>query len=234
MRPLITKAGPYAAASATGIFSAATPTTGTALTLVTKTVDTVQRRLLVTPVSQTNPGTLLVTGLNAFSDTISETISVPASSSSTILSVLDYKSLISIVPAGGPWTANISIGTSASTTAGSSPWLRLDNYGLSQTKIQIVVSGTINWTVEGSDDDPNVQVPAGMNATTQLIAPSAMTWTAPDSTNLSSKAANAIYELGASSGVTGGVPLWLRLTANSYTGAGQAIMTVVQSGGQVS
>ena len=107
MRPISLTVGPYSAASATSISLAATPVTGTLLTLVTNTVDTTPRRIIVTPVSQTNPGTLLVTGTTWGGQAATETITIPASSTTVVTSVLDYLTVTSILPGGGLWTANI-------------------------------------------------------------------------------------------------------------------------------
>jgi hypothetical protein len=62
MRPITATVGPYA--SCFGHKRCFGPNTDDRklLTLVTNTVDTTPRRLIVTPVSQTNAGTLLITG----------------------------------------------------------------------------------------------------------------------------------------------------------------------------
>lgn len=102
MRPVSLSAGPHSAASATSISLAATPTTGTPVTLVTNTVDTTPRRLIVMPASQTNPGTLLITGTTWGGQAAIETITIPASSTTVVTSVLDYLTVTSILPGGGP------------------------------------------------------------------------------------------------------------------------------------
>lgn len=123
---------------------------GTPLALVTNTVDSTPRRIIAAPVSQTNPGTLLVNGTTRRGQTANETITIAASSTTVITSMLDHLTVTSILPGGGPWTAAITVGTANSTLVGNSAWLRLDDYGQAATQVR----GTIIFAIEGSDDDP--------------------------------------------------------------------------------
>jgi hypothetical protein len=227
MRPVSLTAGPYSAASANGLVTSVTPTTGTSLALVTNTVDATPRRLIVTPVSQANPGTLLVVGTTWGGQAASETLTVPSGSTAVVTSVLDYLTVTSILPGGGLWTAAITVGTANSALVGSSAWLRCDDYGAAATQITVTVSGTITFSVEASDDDCNAQTVTGISAMTPAIAPSAMTWFSPDTTNLTGKTSNLTYELGVAN--TGARPSWVRLTVTAYTSTASAKMVVTQA-----
>ena len=119
------------------------------------------------------------------------------------------------------------MGTASSTLVGSSAWCRLDDFGAPAAQLTVTVSGTATVTVEGSDDDANANTITGIYAQTPLIAPSAMTWICPDTTNLGAKSASLTYELGVAN--TGSRPMWLRLTANSYSASASAKMVIVQS-----
>lgn len=215
-RQVVVAAGPFAAASATRFVNAAIPVSGTTQALTTTVVDTVQRRILVTYGNEGSARTLVLTGTNASGNVITETIAIPSGGASTAISVLDYLTLTSAMPLGGGWTAALSLGTIASTTAGSSPWVRLSEYGFAQTDIIVDVSGTVNYTVEYSNDDPNLVAPQSP------VAVASMVWV-PDAT-LAAQTTSKQVALSAT-------PLWARVTANSYTTTGTATMAIHQMGG---
>lgn len=215
-RTVVVSAGPFAAASATRFVNAVTPTSGTALTLLTNTVDAVQRRILLTVGSEGADRTLLLTGTNAAGNVISETVAVPASSAGTIISALDYLTLTSALPGGAGWTAALNLGTVATVTSGSSPWVRLDEYGFGPVDIEVDVSGTVNYTVEYSGDDPNLMLPQ------IAVPPASMIWTAG---TLAAQTTSKRDQLTAA-------PKWARITANSYTTTGSAKMNITQLGGK--
>ena len=106
-----------------------------------------------------------------------------------------------------------SVGPNAPGATPSSP-LRLDDYAAAQVAIQVVVTGTVNYTVQQTLDDPNSsQFP---------VAQASMTW----------------FPLGDASGVGAtanmqskydAAPCWVRVLLNS--GTGTVRLTVKQSGG---
>lgn len=159
MRPIIVTVGPLAAASANAIALSQTPTSGTALTLngalVANGVAVMDepRRVLLTYGSEGAARTLVISGTDFFGMTISETISVPSGSAGTVSSVLDYATVTGLLPAGGGWTAAVTVGTNS--VASSRP-VFLDIYGWPNTMLQVTVSGTVNYTVQQSADDPNM------------------------------------------------------------------------------
>ena len=218
MRPVVLYAGPYSAASSNGLVTSVTPTTGTLLTLVTNTVDTTPRRIIVTPASQTNAGTLTVTGTTWGGQTATEVMTVPPSSTAVVTSALDYLTIAAILPGGGPWSAAITVGTQNSTLVGSSAWFRWDDFANAVGNIAVNVSGTFSYSVQHSNDDPDLVLPR------TAVAPYLMTWfNDPNFTSLTTSAMNAITAR----------PLWSKLTCLSYSSTGNGSATISQSGGKL-
>lgn len=209
MRPLTTTVGPLAGASAAYYVASATPVSGTALTLVHTTTPDVPRRLSVAYGSEGSARTLVVIGtMQLNGPLVTETIAIPAGGGgSPVQSVLDYYSILSITPAGGGFTAAITIGTNA---VASSTWLRLDNYGFPQCALQVDVIGTANFTVEQSLEDPN-DPQSG-------VTPATMVWLPHSVLAAQTASAQNNYAY---------VPLWTRCTLNS--GSGSCKYTVVQA-----
>lgn len=233
MRPIVVTVGPLAASNAANIVASTTPVSGTPLTIVggSPFVMDTPRRVLLTFGIEASTRTLVIVGTDRSGQTRTETLTVPSGGAGTAISALDYATVVSLTPLGGGWSAAASVGTSSTTTSASSAWVRLDDYGFQATQIAVVVTGTINFTVEGSDDDPNAWTPNGADRASPFVQPQNMTWICPDTTNLSSKTANLVYELGVTN--TGPRPVWIRLTCNSYTNPGAATMTVHQPGGRL-
>lgn len=165
MRSITVTVGPLAAASANAIALSQTPTSGTALTLngalVSSGVAVMDkpRRVLLTYGNEGASRTLVVTGTgypvanSTTGPTISETLSVPSGGAGTVATVQDFATVTSLIPAGGGWTAAVTVGTNS--VASSRP-VFLDTYGWPNTILQADVSGTVNYTVQQSTDDPNV------------------------------------------------------------------------------
>lgn len=166
MRPITVTVGPLAAASANNIAATQTPVSGTPLTLTANPVvlDT-PRRVLLTTGSEAAPRTLVITGTNWSGATISETLNVPAATIGTVTSVLDYKTVSSAAPAGGGYTAAVTVGTNG---VAASPWVRLDEWAMPQVALQCVVSGVANYTIQETLDNPN--------SLTNVVTPDQVTW----------------------------------------------------------
>lgn len=157
-----------AAASANNIAQSQAASAGTALTLngtaVTggvATIDTlatsnntaIGRRVLITSTSGAETAVITITGTNASGAVISETITF-SGSSTTIQSNLDYVTVTKIVPSG-TIVGSLSAGTNG---VGSSPWYTVSwmtdsplNLGMAVE----LVSGSVNFTVQYTYDDPN-------------------------------------------------------------------------------
>jgi len=211
MRPIHATVGPLTAASANAICLSQTPGGAGALTLNGALVsggvailDTA-RRVLITCAGNESTKTFTVTGTAANGKTQIETLVGP--NATTVQSTLDFKTVTSITISAAAAGA-ITVGTSG---VASSRWLRLDNWAFPQVAIQCDVSGTVNYTVQQTLDDPN--------SDTLPVAPQAVNWVDHPDTNL--VAATVTRQ-----GNYGYAPLYARVTLNS--GTGSVTMTLVQ------
>lgn len=103
--------------------------------------------------------------------------------------------------------------TSAANAATYSRPVRMDTWADAQTIIQVNISGTANYTVQGTMDDPN--------SATNPVAVNSVTWLDCSAASLVNASANA-------QGILTATPVFLRLKQNS--GNGTATMTVAQFG----
>lgn len=192
-------------------FSGAAAAAVTAGTNGVATVDTVQRFLILTSGSNDTGITFTVTGTNAMG-AVSETIT--GASGAAAVSTVDFLTVISILTSGAVATT-IKVGTRATTTVGGSQWVRFDSYGaMSETSIQVTVTGTVNYTVQQTLQDPG--------SPTNAVGYSAVAWVNhPDSALVASAATaqgNYAYN-----------PVWARVRCNSYTTTGAVTATFQQS-----
>lgn len=208
MRPITATVGPLAAASANNIALSQTPGAAGALTLngslVIAGVAVLDnpRRVLITTADTTH--TFIVTGATPTGSVISEIVGPITTSAFT---AQDFKTVTSVI-INGAATAAVTVGTNG---IASTPWVRLDEWANPPVSIQCNVTGTVSYTVQSSNDDPN--------SPTDPVLPSAMTWIATNDTN----AVNA----------TGSVqtnyifaPTWVRVLLNS--GSGSVVAKVIQ------
>src|SRR6202453_508734 len=184
----------------TGLFAI----NGALATAGVATMPNTGQRVLITTSDTTRTFTITITTQGG--QIISETTAV---ASGTIVSALDYYTVTSIA-VNGTLTAAATVGTNGT---GSTPWVRLDELANTQVTIQCDVTGAVNFTVQGSMDDPN------SNFGTPVL-PSAMTWIATSAT--------------AAVGATGAVatnwlfaPTWARVLLNS--GSGTVTATFAQA-----
>src|SRR5882672_1974691 len=208
MRPITATVGPLAAASANNIALSQTPGAAGALTLngslVVAGVAVLDnpRRVLITTADTTHSFT--VTGATPTGAVISEVVGPITTSAFT---VQDFKTVTSVI-INGAATAAVTVGTNG---IASTPWVRLDEWASPPVGIQCDVTGTVNYTVQSTYDDPN--------SPTDPVLPSAMTWLATNDTN--------------AVGATGSIqtnflftPTFVRALLNS--GSGSVIMKVIQ------
>lgn len=208
MRPITATVGPLAAASANNIALSQTPGAAGALTLngslVVAGVAILDnpRRVLITTADTTH--TFTVTGATPTGSVISEVVGPITTSAYT---VQDFKAVTSVV-INAAATAAVTVGTNG---IASTPWVRLDEWANAQVSIQCDVTGTVSYTVQSTNDDPN--------SPTDPVLPSATTWISTNDTN----AVNA----------TGNVqtnylfaPTFVRALLNS--GTGSVAMKVIQ------
>jgi predicted secreted protein len=164
------------------------------------------QRVLITTSDTTTTFTLIGTGSSGTPQ--SETL---INTSTSIQSNLDYATITSIKVSQGT-TAAITVGTNG---VGSTPWVRFDDWSVAPVAIQCNVTGTVNYTVQSSLDDPN-------SAFGTPVTPAAMTW---NNTN-DSNAVNATSTVQTS--FYTGVPVFARVLLNS--GSGSVTATFTQSG----
>lgn len=156
------------------------------------------RQLLFTDGGNDTGTTFLVLGTDVNNNAQSE--SVTGTSGSTVATVLSYKTVTGILTSAAVATT-ITVGTNG---VSSSPWVNFDDYSsTAPTSIQCTASGTVNYTVQQTMDDPN--------SASNPVAPSAVTWVNHPDTAL----------VAASSTVQGNyayTPIWARVVLNSGTG----------------
>lgn len=201
MRPVTVTVGPLAASSANNIALSQTPGAAGVLTLngslVVAGVAVLDspRRILITTTDTTH--TFTITGLSPTGTVLTEAFLVTAGST---YSQLDYAKVTSITISGAASGA-VTVGTNG---IASSPWVRFDDWAPAPVSIQCTASGTVNYTIQQTLDDPN-------SATNPVIPPN-VTWVATSDT--------------AGVGATGSiqsnyayVPVFARVLLNSGTGS---------------
>lgn len=203
-----------ATAVANGICTSQKPAAGGVQTLtlngslVTAGVAYLQstRRVLITSDGNDSVRTFTITGTNWAGDVISETITGPNTAS--VYSVLDYLKVTKITISGNA-VGNITVGTNG---VGGSAWVRMDDFALSNISIQCNVSGTVNYTVQSTLDDPNDPF--------YPVAPANMTWIASSDLAVvganSSQQSNFLF-----------TPRYSRVLINS--GTGTVVTTYLQA-----
>jgi hypothetical protein len=156
MQPIYVTVGPLAAASANAIALSQTTAGAADLTLngalVSGGVATLDkpRQVLITNVGNDSGITFTIYGTWIGGQTISET--VQGTSGSTVATTLDFATVTRVAASGATSVSGVTVGTNG--VAGSS-WLRFDSWADAQTAIQCNVSGTVNYTVQVTMDDPN-------------------------------------------------------------------------------
>jgi hypothetical protein len=154
-----------AASSANNIAQSQTPVSGTALTLngstVTAGVATLDtpRRLSLAYGNEGSARTLVISGTMDGGNPITETLKIPSGGAgSPIATLQDFLTVTSAVPAGGGWSAAVTLGTNAT---GSTRWILVNN----QQQVQnigvecVLESGAATWTIETSQDSPLAAIP---------------------------------------------------------------------------
>lgn len=154
MRLIVYTLGPIATADADGIAQAQNPAGAGNLTLngalvsggVAQLGDA--RRVLITAAGDESDRTFTITGTDWFGNPLVEAITGP--NATTAYTNADFLT-VSSVATSGAGSGNIEIGTNG---VASSPPLVLDIYARPQVSLQVNVSGTVNWTVQQTLDNP--------------------------------------------------------------------------------
>ena len=203
MQPITVTAGPLAAASANAICLSQTPASAGALTLngalVVSGVAVMDnpRRVLITAAGNESAKTFTVTGIGANGNTVSEVITGP--NATPAQSVLDYKTVTSITISAAAAGA-ITVGTSG---VGGSKWVVFDAFAPSMISIQCNVTGTINYTVQTTLNDPYDPITP--------VAPANVVWVNSSDSNVvaatTTQQSNLLFS-----------PVYARILINSGTG----------------
>lgn len=215
MRPVTLTVGPLTAATANNIAPSQTPTGGTFVlngSLASGGIATLSspQRIKITTADTTH--TFTITGTTPTGSVISET--TPVGNGTSLTSALSYATVTSVVASGTP-TAAATIGTSGVGDA----WVRLDEWANPGVSIQVDITGTVNYTIQSSMDDPN--------SPTNPVLPASMTWiNSPDATAVAATAAIQT-SLGGFNAYAAMSPTFVRIVLNS--GSGSVTATVVQS-----
>lgn len=217
MRPIIASVGPLTAASANNIALSQTPGAAGALTLNGSTVVSGTaildhpRRVLITTGDTTH--TFTVTGTNASGMPISEVVGPITTSAFTTQDFLTVTS----VTINAAATAAVTVGTNG---IASSAWVYLDCWALPMVSIQCDVSGTVNYTVQSTLDDPN--------SPTNPVAPTAVAWVNSPDTNAVAASGQIQTSYGGFATAAALSPTFVRVTLNS--GSGTVTATIIQAG----
>ena len=170
----------------------------------TATLD-LARRIIITSGGNDTGVTFTLTGTDWNGNPQSETIT--GANATAASSVLDYLTVTSILSSAAVATT-VTVGTNA--VAGS-PWVRFDNLAaMAQVAIQCTVSGTVNYTVQQTLEDPNI-ISNQLPTPTYRWAESAITWL--DHPDTAMVAATTTKQ-----GRYDAAPVFARINLNSGTG----------------
>lgn len=211
MRPITVTAGPLAAADADGIAQAQNPASTFTLNGALVSGGVAQlgapRRVLITTTDDETGVTFTVTGTNRAGDVLSEDLA--GVNNTTTYTALDFFTVTSVTNST-TLTGNVTIGTNG---IGGSPWVFLDLGALANVALQCTVTGTVNYTVQSTLDDPN--------SPTNSVAAEDVTWVSSSDTAVvgatDTRQSNLFF-----------TPAYVRVLLNS--GSDSVTMTVNQSG----
>lgn len=167
------------------------------------TLDT-PRRILFTSGGNDSGITAKLTGTDWNGNGISETLTL--GNATTAVSLLDYATLTSIVTSAAT-ASTLTVGTNG--VCGSRP-IFLDAYVNAPTTVQVDVTGTANYTVQETMDDPNTVGWANVQWLSSL-----------DTNVVAATATKLSYFTNA--------PVMTRVVLNSSSGTGAVVMAVTQS-----
>jgi hypothetical protein len=177
----------------------------------TATLD-VARQVLFTPAGADSGITYTISGTDVSGTAISETVT-GVNNPSTAVTTLSYLTITSLSTSGAV-ASTMTVGTNG---VAHSPWVMFDAYSASAPiSIQCTASGTVNYTVQQTLDNPT-----SLGNTTIYGRPDLVTWVNHPDTNLVSATGtvqgNYAYE-----------PAFARVLLNSGTGTVTA--TFIQAG----
>lgn len=165
----------------------------------TATLD-VARQVLFTSAGSDVGTIATITGTDWANTPITEPVTLTAS---TAVTTLSYKTITSISTSAAI-ASTITVGTNG---VASSPWVRMDDYAANaQVSIQCTVSGTVNYTLQSSMDDPTSYTNLAI-----FNQPNLVTWV--DSSDTAVVAATTTKQTNIAV-----APVFVRVLLNSGTG----------------
>lgn len=171
----------------------------------TATLD-LARRIIITSGGDDTGITFALAGTDWNNNPISETITGVSGAAAS--SVLSYKTVTSILTSGAA-ASTLIVGTNG---VADSPLVRFDDFGANaQVAIQCTVSGTVNYDVEQTMEDPNV-ITNQLPTPTYRWTPATVTWFNHPDTALVAQTVSrqGRYDV---------APVFARVTLNSGTGS---------------
>ena len=151
MRPISVTVGPLATANAAIIAASQQPLAAGNLTLVGGGAVTLDkpRRVLISNAGTDTSVTFTVYGTDARGRSISASLA-GATAGNSVYTVLDYLTVTRVAVSAATASA-VTVGTNG---IASSRLIFLDHYGYPQVALQCVPTGTVNYTVQQTLDDP--------------------------------------------------------------------------------
>jgi hypothetical protein len=155
MRPIQVTVGPLAAASANAIALSQSAAGAAQLVLNGATASggvaklDKPRQVLITSAGNDSGITFTVTGTTFAGAAVSETLA--GGNIGAVATQTDFATVTGIRTSGAT-ASTVTVGTNG--VAGSA-WVRLDEWTVGGTFIQCIASGTVNYTIQQTADDPN-------------------------------------------------------------------------------
>jgi hypothetical protein len=165
-------------------------------------ISTVPVLVTVTSTGNDSTRTYTITGTNSSGNVMSETITGP--NATTVSTTRYFKTVTDVSVAGGGTVGTVRVGFAAN---GVTPPLVLDIHGRPDVSLQVVVSGTVTWTIQQTLDSM---------------------WDVANPTWFSHPDANMVAQTVNRQGNYAYIPAAVRLQITS--GTGLATITVIQSG----
>jgi hypothetical protein len=107
------------------------------------------RRILFTPTGNESSNSFYISGTDYNGTPITEVLT--GANATAFYSAMDYATVTQIYPLNTT-ASTITVGT---TTIAGTQWVRLDEYAPFPTAIQVTVSGTVNYTLQQTLQDPS-------------------------------------------------------------------------------
>jgi hypothetical protein len=215
MQPITITVGPLAAANPTAIALSQTPAAGN-LTLNGALVNSrgvavldTPRNIVLASTGNNSNTTFTIFGTDWAGGPISE--SLVGGNIGSVTSVLSYATVTRIASSAAS-VAGLTVGTG---TTAYSQWARTDSWASPQLGLQAKVTGTVNFTLQFSMDDPN--------SPTNPVAPANMYWDSAGSPFVAVAVGGTANMLAA--------PTWGRILLNSGTGSISITLTQYSDAG---